>query len=283
MPVTRIRAVLASPLLRFFVLGGLVFFAYDLTNPASKQPPRDDVLRLSETDAQRLVMDFIAARHRTPDPEEVRGLIRDWAVEEASVREALALGLDQGDAMIRNRLRSKVEFLAEAPAAALIPDDATLEAYYQANAARFARDGALSFEQVLLPADAGPDEVEAVKAKLEQGADPGDLSASTMLPPLVEAMATPAVERVFGAGFGGEVAALPLDHWSGPVTSGYGRHLVRLESRRAGAPPPLAKVRDRVLADWRAAKAREMRESYLRSLLGRYTLELPTIADGDPK
>ncbi|WP_420344374.1 peptidyl-prolyl cis-trans isomerase [Paenirhodobacter sp.] len=275
----RLRAILTSPLLHFFALGALAFGYYGLENPASEQPPPENVLRLSETDAQRLALDFVTTRHRAPDPEELRAMIRDWAIEEASVREALALGLDQGDTMIRNRLRNKIEFLAEAPAAALTPDDATLEAYYRANAARFGQDAALSFAQVLLPANTGPAEVQAVKAKLEQGADPAGLNASSLLPPKVEAMAAPAVERVFGQGFGGEVAALPLARWSGPVHSGFGTHLVRLEGRQEGILPPLEKVRARVLADWRADQALKMREAHIANLLRRYTLELPEISD----
>lgn len=278
-PTARLRAILASPLLHFFVLGGLVFGYYHLVTPASERGEADDVLRLTGADAQRLVLEFVGTRHRAPTPEEIRALIRDWAIEEASVREALALGLDQGDAMIRNRLRSKVEFLADAPAAALTPDDATLEAFYRANAARFSLDAALSFEQVLLPADAGPAEVRAVKAALERGADPGALSTSSLLPPVVEAMATPAVERTFGKGFGAEVAALPLDHWAGPVRSGFGAHLVRLEGRREAVLPPLSEVRDRVLAEWRSDEGLKMREAYIADLLKRYTLELPEIPD----
>lgn len=280
-PAARIRAVLASPLVHFFALGGLVFALYALMNPAAEQPPRDDVLRLSEAEAQRLTAEFISTRQRAPTPEELRLLIRDWAIEEATVREALALGLDQGDAMVRNRLRSKIEFLAEAPAAGLTPDDATLDAYYRANAARFGRDGQVSFEQVLLPAGAGPDQVQAVRAELEQGADPGTLSSSAMLPAQVDAMPAPAVERVFGPGFGGALARLPLDRWSGPVQSGFGAHLVRIERRDTATLPPLDAVRDRVLADWRIQEARRMRDAYIETLMGRFTLELPDLAEAE--
>lgn len=280
MPNTKTRAILASPLLHFFLVGGLVFGAYSLMNPASEQPT-ENVLRLSEIDAQRLVTEFAAARHRLPTPDEVRGLIHNWAVEEASVREALALGLDQGDAMIRNRLRSKIEFLAEAPAAALTPDDATLEAFYQANAMQFSQDGELSFEQVLLPPGAEAQQARAVKVRLEAGADPASLSASAMLPSMVEAMPLQAVERIFGAGFGYAVASLPPETWAGPVQSGFGEHMVLLHERHEGALPPIDMVRDRVLASWRADEARKMREAYLQNLLMRYRLELPTIPDED--
>lgn len=271
----KIRAILRSPLLHFFLLGGLVFGLYALMNPPSATTSRDDVLRLTEAEANRLADGFTAAWGRPPTAAESRGLVRDWAIEEAMVREALTLGLDQGDAMIRNRLRAKMEFLAEAPAAAMEPDEATLRAYYEANAGEYARPAQLSFRQVLLPDDATAQEVEALRAELEQGADPGGLGQATMLPPRLDDMATPTVERVFGGGFGAAVAELPLQSWSGPVTSGYGSHLVWLDARHEAALPELDALRERVLADWRSAEARKMRAAFTDELLGRYTLELP--------
>lgn len=82
----RLRALVASPLLHFFVLGGLVFGYYQLVTQ-----PEADVLRLTEADAHRLVVDLAGTHHRAPNPEELRALIRDWAIEEASAREALSL------------------------------------------------------------------------------------------------------------------------------------------------------------------------------------------------
>ncbi|WP_134681409.1 peptidyl-prolyl cis-trans isomerase [Paracoccus ravus] len=279
MPSPKLRAVLASPLLHFFVLGGLVFAYFNLLNPPSSRGPRDDELQLSATEAQRLMVDFMSTRHRAPNPDELHNMIRDWAVEEASVREAIALGLDKGDTMIRNRLRNKVEFLAEAPAAALTPDDATLTSYYQANARRYSEDGVLSFTQVLLPDGAGPERVQAVRADLQKGTDPASLSNSALLPPQVDAMPIPTVERIFGKDFGETVTALPLEQWSGPVQSGFGFHLVRLKMHRDGTLPPLAEVRDRVLTEWRADEARKLRETYIQNLLSRYKLNLPSFED----
>ncbi|WP_226625027.1 peptidyl-prolyl cis-trans isomerase [Alloyangia pacifica] len=271
----KIGTILRSPLLHFFVLGGFVFALYTVMTPPEARAPRDDLLKLTETDMNRMADGFLAAWGRAPTEAESRGLVRDWAIEEAMVREALALGLDKGDAMIRNRLRAKMEFLAEAPAAAMVPEDSVLEAYYSDNADAYARPAQLSFTQVLLPQDAAPEAVAALRAELEEGADPRVLGQATMLPPRLEAMAAPAVERVFGGGFGAAVAELPRDQWSGPVDSGYGQHLVRLEAIEAPRLPPLDALREKVIADWRSAEARRMRGAFTDDLLGRYTLELP--------
>ena len=271
----KIGTILRSPLLHFFVLGGLVFGFYAVTAPPEARAPRDDVLRLTEAEMNRMADSFLAAWGRAPTEAESRGLVRDWAIEEVMVREALALGLDKGDAMIRNRLRTKMEFLAEAPAATMTPDDAALEAYYAQNAAAYARPAQVSFTQVLLPGDATAEEVAALRAELEQGADPGGIGQATMLPTRLEAMAAPAVERVFGGGFGGAVAGLPLSAWSGPLSSGYGQHLVRLDAVEAAQLPPLERLRDKVIADWRSAEARKMRTAFTDELLSRYRLDLP--------
>ncbi len=271
----KIGTILRSPLLHFFVLGGLVFSLYAVMAPPEARGPRDDVLRLSETEMNRMADGFLAAWGRAPTEAESRGLVRDWAIEEVMVREALALGLDKGDAMIRNRLRAKMEFLAEAPAAAMTPDEATLEAYYAENAAAYARPAQVSFAQVLLPGDATAEEVTALRAELEQGADPAGLGQATMLPPRLEAMATSAVERVFGGGFGAAVAEVPVAVWSGPLSSGYGQHLVRLDAVEVAQLPPLERLRDKVIADWRSAEARKMRGAFTDELLNRYTLDLP--------
>ncbi|NVP57611.1 peptidyl-prolyl cis-trans isomerase [Mycoplana rhizolycopersici] len=279
----KFRAILYSPLLHFFVLGGLVFILYNFKNPPSDRPPGESVLRLTEANARKLADGFAATFQRPPTQEEYRNLVKEWVIEEASVREALALGFDNGDTVIRNRLRSKMEFLAEAPAAAMMPDDATLEAFYKANAGRFASPDQVSFEQILLPPGAKANDIEALKTKLESGADPTTLGSGTMLPPQVEDMSTATVEKMFGSGFGVAVAALPIRRWSGPVSSGYGAHLVRLAVRREEVLPPLDKVRDRVLAEWRADEARQMREEYNQRLLKRYTVELPDFeAKGQP-
>ncbi|WP_108661459.1 peptidyl-prolyl cis-trans isomerase [Acuticoccus kandeliae] len=276
----KLRPILASPLLHFFAAGGLVFLAYALMNPAAEEADAGgDRLELSDADARRLVAEFAAAWNRLPSEAELAGMMRDWAIEEALVREALALGLDKGDPAIRNRLRQKMIFLAEAAAPEAPADEATLEAFYRENAARFTRPGRLSFEQILLPAGSSAGEVAAATAALEDGADPVTLTTSALLPARIDAMAEPAVEQVFGGGFGTRVAHLSPGAWSGPVESAYGRHIVRLGERREGTLPPLASVRERVLAEWRAEETRKAREAYTEAVLARFSTALPDPSD----
>ncbi len=116
-PMT-LRKIVLSPLLHFFALGALIFAGYWALND---QPtaPRPGEITLSPAEASRLMQQFTATWNRPPTERELEGLMRTWALEEANVREALTLGLDRGDSVIRQRLNLKMQFLAESGAAAL--------------------------------------------------------------------------------------------------------------------------------------------------------------------
>jgi hypothetical protein len=125
--------------------------------------------------------------------------------EEVYYREALALGLDRDDAVIRRRLRQKMEFLSEGAAASVAPDEAALVAHHAAHPERFAEPPRITFRQVLL-ADAG--EAEAARAALAGGADP-EVGRGGLLPEVMEAAGEAAVDGAFGPGFFARIAALP--------------------------------------------------------------------------
>lgn len=267
-------SILKSPLTHFAVLGGLIFAAYALLSDAPAAPS-EGVIEMSERDARLLAEQFAATWNRPPTEAELRGMMQAWVLEEAYVREARSLGLDQGDAVIRQRLKLKMEFLAESDAARLEPSDADLQAFLEADAERFAKPLRLSFEQILLPSGAGEEDVAATLAELRQGARPSEIGATNLLPPRLDEMAVVAIDRVFGVGFGDALAGQPLGHWSGPIRSGYGQHLVRVSERSEAALPSLSDIRERVEAEWRSVRARDSRDAFSDSLLGRYSITLP--------
>ena len=269
------RKILLSPLVHFFALGGLIFAIFAMVNDdPDPAPDTVDFITLSPSDAERLVEQFSSTWNRSPTAEELSGLMQSWALEEAFVREALSLGLDCGDAVVRQRLRMKMQFLAEAGAATGGVDDAVLQTYLEENEERFVQPQQFSFDQILLPTPTS-EAVERSLARLADGADATTLGQPTLLPASMPLTAAPLIDRTFGSGFGASLGGLPVGEWAGPVESGYGLHLVRVSGMTDGRLPPLADIRDRVEAEWRAADARRMRESFGDALLERYTVNLP--------
>jgi hypothetical protein len=269
-----VRTILKSPLLHFFALGAFIFALYAALDDAPTAPA-PDAITLSPEEATRLVDRFTKTWNRPPAATELEGLIRAWALEEASVREAKALGLDRGDTVIRRRLNLKMQFIAESGAAAQEADDAALQAYLEENPGQFQQPAQIAFSQIMLSPEQTGDAPE-IRAALQNGADPATLGKASLLPSTVPMTPVPAIDRAFGTGFGARLAELPTENWEGPVESSYGLHLVRVTGRTEARLPPLSEIRERVETEWRAARARELREDFGDALLARYTVTLPS-------
>lgn len=274
-----LRTWLLSPLVHFFLLGGLIFGAYALLEEEPVRPAATPgAITLTPQQAERLVEQFAATWNRPPSVEELEGLMRAWVLEETHVREARSLGLDRGDAVIRQRLNLKMQFVAESGGADPAPDDATLQAYLDDHRNDFVRPARVAFEQVQLP-PGEDDEARAIRAALERDATPSTLGAPSLLPISMPMTAAPAVDRLFGRGFHAALADAPQGRWHGPVESAYGQHLVRVTDRAEAVLPPLGEIRARVESEWRSAQARDRRERFAQALLERYRVTTPEAAE----
>lgn len=266
-----LTSLLRSPLLHFFVLGGAIFAAFALLDDTPEAAAPDAIV-LGPEEAGRILGRFEQTWNRPPSPPELEGMLRAWALEEAYVREATALGLDQNDPVIRQRLSLKMRFLAESASAVAEVDDETLQAHLEANPDRFRRPATLAFRQVPVSADAA----QATREALNGGAAPETLADSSLLPVRFEPTPAPVIDRSFGTGFAAALAELPRGGWQGPVESGFGLHLVEVTAYAEGGLPALDGIRETVAADWRAEQGRKSQEAFAEALLARYSVELPS-------
>ncbi len=267
------KAILREPLLQFFALGALisVLFAVFDDSPA---PVSTDTIIVSQDDVQRLAEGFTATWRRPPTQSELDHLIDAFVREEVYVREALAIGLDRDDPVIRRRLQMKMEILTESGAAAIAPDDVTLKAHLAANTERFMQPPRVAFEQVMLDDGVGRETVKTIQARLEAGGEPDGVRPS-LLPTVLPASPPQVIDGVFGSGFFDAVSALPVGAWAGPVTSSLGVHLVRVTEGHKARLPLLSEIRDRVESDWRAGQIALLREERFETLASRYKIVRP--------
>lgn len=260
--------------MHFLVLGVAVFGLFALFDD-TPPPAAGQTITVTLDDARRVAAEFEATWRRPPTADELDHLIAQYVREEVYVREALALGLDQDDTVIRRRLHLKMEFLTEAGAQAIDPDDATLAAHMAAHADRFARAPLVAFEQVLL-ANASTDEpLSEIKASLNNGRNPVEVGRPSLLPGTMAASPPQVVDGTFGSGVFDRLTTLPLGEWAGPLSTPFGTHLVRVTKRQEGGLPPLSEIRDRVLQDWRATLSAELREERFEAMRARYEIAVP--------
>jgi peptidyl-prolyl cis-trans isomerase C len=260
-----LRRLLKEPLVHFLIAGAMVFWLM------SGRPPDLGERRIvvSERIAGAIAQRFYDSFRRMPSQDELDGLIRDYVQDQVYYREALALGLDQNDEVVVRRMRRKMEGMAVADAESATPSDKDLQALIDKDPARYAEDPRTTFQQVYLGADSPENRAQAdLKLKqLRAGQTANGVPAP--LPARLEGASASEISGMFGDEFTLALRNQPPGQWVGPVASGLGLHLVRVDNRAAPAPPSLATVRQRVENDWRAAAVAKSRdESYARILEG---------------
>jgi hypothetical protein len=250
-----------EPLLQFVLLGAALF-ALHRAVAGPGEAPADEIV-VSRGRIAALAQTFALTWQRSPTDAELAGLVEDYVRDEVLYREAVALGLDRDDTVVRRRMRQKLEFLAEDEDLAAAPTDEQLAEQLATNADAYRQGAQLTFTQIFLdPAKRGvalPADAAALLAELR--ARPGsvdvDVAGDSLLlaPRYVDAEGAEVV-RQFGPEFAETLRGQPVGQWFGPVRSGYGWHLVRIDARTPGRVPELADVREAVARDWDARRRR---------------------------
>ncbi|HEY5738330.1 MAG TPA: peptidyl-prolyl cis-trans isomerase, partial [Gammaproteobacteria bacterium] len=167
-----IKTLWREPLLHFLLIGATLFVYYNLTADNVEAPPKR--IHVERGQVEQLAANFRRTWSRPPTAQELDALVEGYVREEVFYREALAMGLDRDDPMVRRRLRMKLEFMLEDLATQDV-GDAVLTAYLQQNPDKFRSETELSFLQVYLNSDQRPQlEADAAEmlTRLNEGADP---------------------------------------------------------------------------------------------------------------
>ncbi len=280
--------LLREPLVHFLVLGAGLFLLFSMVGD-SDNPPAGRIV-VSTGQVAQLTEAFTRTWQRPPTEAELDGLIEDHIREEVYYREALAMGLDRNDTIVRRRLRQKLEFFTDDLVAAVDPTEEQLETYFSEHADAFRVPSRLSFHQIYFNRDRRGEQAlrdaESLLARLNGAGSSVDTSTfgdSLMLPRDYDLISEVEVARQLGTEFATALAELPVGRWSGPVESGFGLHLVLIRERQPGSLPELAEVRETVEREWRNARREETTEAFYRGLRDRYevSVEHPEGGDGE--
>jgi hypothetical protein len=267
-------------LLRFFVIGGILLLVYGLASGILS----DDEGRSIEIDDAELALlagNFERTWRRPPTEEELRGLIEARVREEVLYREALALGLDADDIVVRRRMVQKMELLTQDLALMSDPTEEELRRFFDENREVYRSPPRISFRQVFFSSDRRGGNAEAdaaaLLAQIESG-DPGaDVLQSAGDPSLLAPQyreVTPAdVERSFGGGFAEAVFGLEPG-WHGPLPSPFGVHLVQIVARTEGADAVYEDVRADLVRDFNRQRAERAKAEMYEGLRREYEVSI---------
>jgi peptidyl-prolyl cis-trans isomerase C len=103
--------------MHFLLLGAVLFAVSHYVPPAREAAPSSQQIQLSLDELAQLALLFQSQWRREPTPEEFNRLVESKVQEEILYREALAMGLDKDDTIVKRRMAQKMQFLAEDVAA----------------------------------------------------------------------------------------------------------------------------------------------------------------------
>ncbi len=273
---------LKEPLFHFLLIGAGLFMLYGWQTDDNALRP--DQIVISEAKIDQFINLWERKWQRLPTQQELQGLIKQQIREEVLYREALAMGLDKNDQVVRRRMSQKMEFISNDLASLVEPDDEQLQTYLDEHPKKFAIPGRISYSQVYLNASQRGEQVyadaEKLLAELSQSTVDIDISMagdSFMGGYSFVDETDFGVARLFGKAFALELFKLPVGEWIGPVESGYGLHLIHVDSRTDSRAPSLAQVRDKVRFEWLAKQQRKTNDLLYSELRKRYeiTIEAP--------
>lgn len=296
------KKFLREPLLHFLAAGLALFVLFGLVNRDGRSS--DPNLILVDQEA---LLTFIQYRIKAFNPslakqklealsdEELDQLIGDYVREEVLHREALALGLDEDDYVIRRRLVQKLEFITEGFAEAGADlDGAAVQRYFDANKADYYVEPYVTFTHVFFQTEDRPREqaralAEKELQKLNRNGVPfsdAPQHGDRFLYHVNYVERTPDyVGSHFGPAMATALFALEPNEfvWRGPFDSAYGVHLVLLTTNEPGREPELAELEGRVREDARRVRVREETEAAIADVVEAYDVRVVYERDPSPR
>jgi hypothetical protein len=263
---------LRSPLLHFLLLGIIFFGLY--SRFGNEPDTESQQIVVSSQQIELLAGLWEKQWRRPPTPQELDGLIQSFIREEVLYRQALAMGLDRDDTVVRRRLAQKIEFLAQDLATQVEPSDQELRTFFEEHPEIFEAPARITFKHVYINVDQHGndsfDVAESVLRDLRAGGDPDALGDRFMLQRDYLRKSASEVARHFGSQFSEEVFTLGQGEWQGPVQSGYGLHLVLIESVEEAYLPSLKEVKSAVRDEFLSFRRREVDELFYNRLREEY-------------
>lgn len=272
-----------EPLVAFVILGTVLYLAYVLASGVfSGDEAR--TITIDESEIELLADGWQRQWQRSPTADELEALVDGRVREEVLYREALAMGLDRNDVVVRRRMVQKLELLSQDLALLADPTEAELRSFFAEREEEYRLPPRLSFSHVYFNVDRRADPFADAERLLERlrSSDPipdrAPDQGDRFMPGYDYPLASPLeVQRAFGAGFAADLFRIDVG-WQGPIASGYGVHLVHVTEKVESRLPAFEEVRERVVNDFDRVRRERANEALYQGLRERYEVEIDEAA-----
>lgn len=280
-----------EPLVLFMAVGSLLFGVHALlaphfgsaTNPRRIVVDRADLVRFAQLRARAFSEERAESNFDAMIPSQKRSLLEDYLREEVLYREAVALGLDAQDYVIRRRL---VQSLEQGIGAEIDEADpptmAEARNWFDAHPQHYATAPTLSFTHVYFKGGNAPSRALTALPGLQAGRiDPTQVGDRFLYNANYADQTADSISSHFGKTMTEALFATPADgKWKGPFASSHGIHLVRVDRIAIGGLPPFETAKSKVLFDLTENRHRQALESRVTEIRKGYHISLSRELEG---
>jgi len=270
----RLKSLIAEPLLHFVLIGAVLYGVSQALAPEERDP---NVVEVGAPVYRHLVDLFQKDRGRPPTAEEMDRMVDLHVKNEVLYREAMSLGLDDGDEMIRERLAQRMRFMMYSQITVPVPDDETVKAWLAKDPGRYETPATVSFHVIGL--DGTREEAAAMAERANaREAEGNPLEATEVYLARFEKRPRIQMLRLFGESFLGAIEALPKDIWT-PVDSPRGWQVAKLIGTTPRQPAAFEDVAATARADWMEEQKQAEARAALDRLMERYPADIAPYGD----
>ena len=263
-----IKRILSEPLFQFSILGLALFLLFNLVSPEDS----DNKIVIDQYDIDELASKWNLQWQRDPTEQELKGLLDNYIKQEIYYREALAMRFDHNDEIVKRRMAQKMQFLTKDLAERVNPTDVQLEQFLKSHRNKYLREKLVSFDQIYFSPDKRENALSDAKGALNSQNPIGDFSS------LRTSYSEISINRLyteFGTEFAKSIDTINMSmNWQGPIKSGFGYHLVKVNKIFVAEPYELSQIRNRVIDDFQADNLKKVNDELFNSLLEKYDIIL---------
>ncbi|GAA4311479.1 hypothetical protein GCM10023115_32880 [Pontixanthobacter gangjinensis] len=275
-------AIFKKPLFRILLLGSCLAAILLIVFGPKTPGVEDKKVLIGNADVAQLIASWNRTWNRMPTEEELSGLLDNHVREEILYREALNQKFDENNSLIRRGLIVQMNMLAESQAQEKPVSEEAIKAYYDLRKDQYSSSPKYTFTQIYFDNSESEESISKIAQRLNTKnvkPDAEDLPGKKgMLQQRFENADDYNLRRVLGEDFPQKLDGLELNSWEGPISSGYGWHLVYITEKTPPEPLPLEAVRENILTELQYEEAQAAKEQFYTELRQQYDVVYEGIA-----
>jgi len=239
------KSIIKEPFFHFILLGGLIFLLYGFLNKDTQHPEGYDIV-ITPDQQVKMAVQYQKNFGTLPDSTILKNLVAAEIKNEIFYREALRLGLDTDDEIIRRRLKQKYEFIQMDQLTGEEPTEKELKTFFEKNQDQYKTPVTYSFDHHYFSPDKRTDPSKDAIAFMNNGG-PSD---AFHIPSPLSNQDIDDLRNAFGFQFSEEIKVLDQEKATAVIKSGFGLHVVTLLSKSESVTLPYDEVKPQVYQDF---------------------------------